>query len=852
MKRKRESDLEREIRTHLELEAAERIRDGASPEEARHAAARAFGNVTRVREDAREVWTWMWLERIAQDVRYALRTLRRSPGFTAGAVLILALGISASTAMFSVINAVLLTPLPVREPDRIAAVWQTNPARHVRQFSVSLPLYRDWQARSRSWESLAALKSGSIDVLTGQDPERLPALFVTPNAFALFGQSLSLGRSFSREEDRPGGAPAAILADGLWRRAYGADPRVIGRTILIDARPHTIVGVAPAEFLPATGIEVFLPLTPFTEDRRGMSDLDVYGRLRRGLSLDQASSEMSTLANQIEREFPEDHAGWGVRVVPIADVVVGGSLQRALYFLLMAVGVLLVIMCANLSGLLLVRASSRTREIAIRTALGGGRARIVRQLVTESVLLALLGGTAGVLVAVGSTEFLRSVAAASLPRADRIDIDVRVLIFACVVTIVAGVAAGLVPGFQASRLDVQRGLRETSLSVVSGRSLPRSVLVVAQLALSIVLLAAAGLMIRTLDRLARLDLGFRPERILTMQVAPRINAEAFFATLLQRVARLPSVTAVGVTSGAPMTSGNTSLNVFPVGVAAIPETKSIQADWRIVSQNYFRAMEISLLAGRDFTPRDNETAPKVIVVNRSLARMLWGGADPIGRQVNPGGGTSYSTVIGVVEDVRSRDPGIPPAPAYYLSAYRGVWGPMTLVIRTSAEARELVPLVRSEVQALDATLPIFRIQTMTDLVRGRTAPQRLVTGLLGAFASAAFLLAIFGIYAVVAFATEQRTREVGIRLALGATRVHVLRPLMREGATLIAFGATLGIAIAIPVTQLMRGLLTDVSPGDPATFAAVTALLTIASVAACYVPARRALKVDPIVALRAE
>jgi predicted permease len=476
----------------------------------------------------------------------------------------------------------------------------------------------------------------------------------------------------------------------------------------------------------------------------------------------------------------------------------------------------------------------------------------VRQLVTESVLLAMLGGAAGIALTIGSMESLRTFAAASLPRAGHIDVDPRVLLFACAATLITGVLAGLVPALQASRLDVQRGLKVTSHSLMSGSSVPRNALIIAQLALSIVLVAAAGLMLRTLDRLSRIDLGFTPERILTVQVAPRANPEAFFATLLERVARLPKVDAVGATSGAPMTSGNTSLNVFPVGWAAIPEAKSVQADWRIVSQDYFRAMEVSLLKGRVFTPHDDEAAPKVIIVNRSLAKMLWGDGDPLGRQVNPGGGTSYSTVIGVVDDVRSHNPAVPPAPSYYMSAYRGVWGPMTLVIRTSADAHQLVPLIRTEVKALDPTLPVYQIRTMDDLVRERIAPQRLMASLLAIFASLALLLTVVGIYGVIAYATVQRTREVGIRLALGAQHLHVLGPLVREGAMLIGGGAALGIAIALPVTQLMRGLLTDVSPADPLTFAATTALLTVASLVACYVPARRALRVDPVVALRAE
>lgn len=849
---RRDDDLQREIRQHLELEAEERKAEGLSQEDARRAAALAFGNVAGVREDVRAVWFPLWLQQAGQDLRYALRVARRTPSFTLGAILVLAVGISASTTIFSALRAVVLAPMPFAQPVQLVRLTQTNQERGVDRFSVSLPLYRDWQIRSQSFSAIAAERIGAVTVLGLGDPQRLDAKWITHNMFPTLGLAPVAGRTFQKEDDVAGAGPVVMLSHGFWRRAFAEDPQVVGRALTINGRAFTIIGVAPPDSLNPVD-HVLLPVVPFTEDRRGSSDLEVYARLKPGVTVDQASSEMAGIAQQLGREYPEAHRGWSVGVQPLSESIVGPATPRVLYLLLAAVGVLLLVACANLSSLLLVRASSRTREIAIRAAIGGGRGRILRQLLTESLLLAALGGALGVALSFTGTRLWRTVMAGELPRAGEIGVDPWVLAFACVVTVATGILAGLAPARQMAALDVTRGLRDGSRSVAAGANWSRNALVVGQLALSVVLLTAAGLTVQTLTHLSRVDLGFTPERIVTAEIAPRERPEAFFAQLLERVRTLPGVVMAGATSNAPMTAGNLSLNVFPVGEARIAPTESVQADWRIVTDGYFGAMETPILAGRDFSVRDDDNAPKVIVVNQTLARMVWGDADSIGRQLDLGGGGGEpATVIGLVQDMRHHNPAIAPSPTYYVPAARGVWGAMTLVIRTGNDAATIMPRIRAEVAALDPALPVYDINTMEALMRQRLAPQRLVAVVLTGFSVLALLLAVLGIYGVMSYATRQRAREAAIRLALGATRRNVIWSLVREGGTLVAAGAVIGLAAAVPLSRLIGTMLTGVSPGDPFTMAVAVGVLAAAALVACYLPARRTSRMSPIQTLRGE
>jgi putative ABC transport system permease protein len=851
-RRHRDGDLEDELQFHLDMTEQQLRRSGMSDADARREARRRMGGTTQVIEAYRDQRGLPFAETVLQDLRYGLRTLWHAPGFTTAAVITLALGIGATTAIFTIINALIVRPLPLHEPHALVWLRETNPARKITQFSVSYANYVDWRDRSQSWEALAASGNRSVNLIARGNPERLRAQFMTSNLIPMLRLNVALGRAFVPEEDDPGRSNVVILSNELWRRAFGGDPNVLGRPVTIDGKPHTIVGVAPAAFGMSGSTDLFLPLGPFAQNERSRHELDVVGRLKAGVTREQAASEMAVLARQIEKEHPDDNAGWSVGLIPLAEVIVDRDTRGMLFLLFGASGLVLLVACANFSSLLLVRASTRVRELAIRSAIGGGRGRLVRQFVTETLLLSVLGGGAGVLVANWGVYLVAAVAPTNLPRAAEISVDGRVWLFAGLIAVVTGVAASLLPAVHASRLDIVRGLKEATLSAVSGRRSLRSALIVAQLAISVVLLSASGLMLRTIDRLYTMPLGFNAANMITLQVEPTRDAAAFFTTLRERILALPGVQAVGVTSGAPMNTFNTSLHVFPSGPALIPQTESIQSDWRIVDAEYFRTMEIPILTGRSFTPGDNEHAQKVVVLNETLAKMLWGEGDPIGKRVSPGGGDDYSTVVGVVGDVRSHTPAVAPSPAYYMSAYNGIWGPMTVMIRTSGPANAIASSVRSEVRALDPTLPVFEIKSMEELLRERVTPQRTVTGLLVSFAGVALVLAAVGVYGVMAFAARQRTREVGVRLALGAQRLDVLAPLMRDGAVLIVAGTALGLMLALATTQFMRGLLTDVRPGDPLTLTAATLVLAVVSLVACYVPARRALNVHPLAVLRSE
>lgn len=850
--KKRDADLQREIRLHLELETEERKAEGLSEDAARRSAAVAFGDVNTVRENASAVWFPLWLQQAGQDLRYALRVARRTPAFTLGAILVLAIGISASTTIFGALKAVVLEPMPYSQPAQLVRLAQTNQERGVKSFSTSLPLYRDWQARSQSFSAMGAERGGAVTVQGLGDPRHLDARWITHSMFSLLGLTPTLGRGFRQDDDAPGAARVVMLSHGFWQRAFGGDTGVLNRTLTIDGRAYTIIGVAPPDAL-NTSDHVLLPAVPFTEDRRGASDLDVYARLKPNVSISQASSEMAAIASQLAGEHPEHHRGWSVSVVPLADSVVGSGTPRVLYLLLAAVGLLLLITCANLSSLFLVRASARTREIAIRAAIGGGRGRILRQLLTESLLLAFAGGALGVMLSFSGTRLWRTVMADDIPRAGEITVDLWVLAFAFVVSVVTGVLAGFAPARQMSRLDVTQGLRDGFRSVTASGNWARNMLVIGQLALSVVLLAAAGLTVRTLSHLNRVDLGFTPSQVMTARLAPRDRPEAFFADLLARVRAIPEVAMAGAVSNTPMSEGNLSLHVFPVGDARIAATESVQADWRIVTDGYFGAMETPVLAGRDFSMRDDERAPKVIIVNQTLARMVWGDRDPIGRQLDLGGGGGEpATVVGLVRDMRHHNPAVAPPPTYYVPAARGVMGAMTFVIRTDADAVTLMPRIREHVNALDPSLPVYDITTMDALMRQRLAPQRLTAGVLTGFGALALLLAVLGIYGVMAYSTRQRARESAIRLALGATRRNVIWSLVREGGALVAAGAMVGLAAAIPLSRLMDSLLTDVSPGDPLTFAVAVGTLSAAALLACYIPAYRTARTNPLETLRTD
>ncbi|MBA4137095.1 MAG: hypothetical protein C0518_07245 [Opitutus sp.] len=851
-RRRRDEEMKAEMEHHLEMQAARHRARGLGAEEARCAALREFGNLASVQERARDVRGWRWMEDAGQDFRLGVRLLGRERWFSLLGVAVIAAAIGATTALFSVLNSVVLRPLPLPEPDRVVQVWETNPERGISQFSVSFLNFVDWRERSSSWALLAAAQFPAMNAMLGDEPERLRTVEHTQDWLALFGVRIALGREPEPAEFREGAGRVVVLSDRLWRARLAADPTVVGRALTLNGANHTVIGVAAPGTGVMEGIDLFVPLRPGGRNAdRGSHDVDVYGRLRAGLAAGAAEAEMATLAAQLAREHPASNAGWSVRLESMRDSLVPPAVRRGLWYLLAAVAVVLVIACANLAGLLLARASVRTREFAVRVALGGGRGRLVRQMLAETMVMVTLGGAGGAWLAAGSIRLLRGLESVGLPRAEEVSLDGRVLAFALVATVLTGAFAAIAPALAGSRVDVQSGLKEGAGAGVA-RQRMRFGLMAGQLALAVVLLSLAALLFRSFAQLQGTELGFRGDRVLTARLAPGAQGRELVERLLDRVKALPGVEAAAATNSAPLAPQNTSNSVFPVGAAAIPTTQSVQCEWRVVSEDYFRAMQIPLLKGRAFTRADNEQAPRVAIVNQSLARQLWGDEDPIGRQISPGGGKTYTTVIGVVGDVRSRNPAQAPAPQFYLSAHRWVWETMTLVVRSNQAAEQLAPQLRAELRALEPAMPLFEVRTLDEAVGLSLAPRRVSAWLLSVFAGVAVLLTAAGLFAMIAQMMTQRTREVGIRIALGATRAEIVVPLLKDAARLAVVGLTGGWGAALVAAQFLRGMLPGVSPFDPLAFGVAAGGLLLVVGTASFVPLRRAMRVDPVVALRAE
>jgi putative ABC transport system permease protein len=796
-----------------------------------------------------------------QDIRYGVRGLWKSPGFAAAAVLVLALGIGANSAIFSVVNAVLLRSLPYANAERL--VWVGGKVGSNPRASVSPADFVDYRAQSNSFEEFAASTSVAVPLnLTGAgEPERLIGSAVTTNYFRAFGVKPLLGRTFNPEEEKTaGGPPVVVLSHGLWQRRFGADPNVIGKTVTIDGKTATIVGVAPQSFQYPAGTEVWAPLTfdsPEMKVRRAHF-LRPIGLLKPNVSLAQAQAETDVIARRLEQQYPESNTKWSLNLVPLQEQVVG-SVRTSLWVLLGAVGFVLLIACANVANLMLARATARHKEIAIRTALGASRARVVRQLLTESLLLSLLGGAVGVLLAMWSVDVLVSLAQGNVPRAAEIGIDARVLGFTLAVSVLTGAVFGLFPALRASKPDLNEVLKEGGRSSVGVRhNRVRSSLVVAEVALALMLLVGAGLLIRSFVGLQRVNPGFDPRGVLTMRVSlsrskyakPEQGAQ-FFDQLQQRVAALPGVEAVGTISELPL-SGQPNDTYFTVAEHPPQDsTQQVTADFRRINHDYFHAMSIPLLRGRPFTEQEARGDAKVVVINETLARSFFPDEDPLGKHlvIELDGKAPYE-IVGVVADVRHR--------SLETGVYQMMYVPTlkvsnnNLVLRTASDPAAMASAVRQQVAAIDKDQPVSAIRTMTDVLSESVAQQRFRTMLLAAFAAVALLLAAVGIYGVISYSVTQRTHEIGVRMALGAQRRDVVRLVVRGGLALTLLGVCLGLAGSFALTRVMSGLLFGVSATDPVTFAAITALLTAVALLACYLPARRATRVDPMVALRYE
>jgi putative ABC transport system permease protein len=803
------------------------------------------------------------MQTILQDLRYGLRMLAKKPGFTVVAVFTLALGIGANSAIFSVVNGVLLRPMPLEDPNRLIKIWETFLPGG--QGTVSVPNLKDWREQNTVFNGIAAYTFSSLN-LRGQDtPERLQGAAVSSNFFDVVGVRPRLGRAFQTGEDEAGRGRVAMLSHRLWQRAFGGDAGVVGKEILLNGENYTVIGVTPPEFrFPSRLTEVWVPLVipPDQVNNRGNHWMFTLGRLKPEVGFEQAREQMVAIAKRLEQQYPDNQAGRSVFLIPVQEETVQG-IRPALRALMFAVGFVLLIACANVANLLLARATSRRREIAVRTALGAGRLRLVRQLLTESLILALAGGALGLALAKLGVEALLVLAANFLPRANEVGLDWRVAAFTVALSLLTGVFFGLLPALQSSRSDLQSALKEGG-GAGSGAQTNwlRSALVVGEVAATLVLLIGAGLLIKSFIRLYETDLGFKAENVLTMSLAlpqakyPDVQAAAaFHQNLLDRVASLPGARSAGVINFLPLQNWGFNGGLTIEGQGPYEPGRQPLAEFRSISPDYFRTMSVPLIGGRFFTTQDQSRSAPVVIVNQTLAKQYLQGQDPIGKRIRVIG-NDWRTVVGVVGDVRQSGVTQTARAEVFVPIPQAIWTPLTqtmsLAVRAEAEPEALISAVRNAVKEIDPAQPVFNVKTMEAVVADSVSDRRLNMLLLGIFAGVALTLAVIGIYSVMSYTVSQHTREIGIRMALGARPMDVLMLVVGQGMGLTLVGVCLGVAGAFGLTRLMETLLYGVTATDPLTFAVISALLVVVALVACCVPARRATKVDPMIALRNE
>jgi putative ABC transport system permease protein len=795
------------------------------------------------------------LDVLRQDIRYAVRSLRRARLFALTAIATLALGVGANAAIFSVVHAVALRPLPYDEPDRLLRIWEDNQTLAITGFAVSLPNFVSWRERSKTMD-LAAFQDGGVTLRGTGDPVRVPSLTATPGLFEVLGVRPRIGRVFLSSDAELDAPPVALITEGLWARQFGSDPSVVGRSVMVGATASTIVGVLPDESVP-TDAECFLPLRiNLAEEDRNDHTARVIARVRPGVTRVQAESELVEIARQLEREYPDSNKGWGVTVSTLYESIVPDETRRALFIVLGAVCCVLLIACANVANLMLARAAGRGREIAVRLAIGAGRRRLVRQVLTEGLLLTLAGGATGVLVAFWTVPVLRRWLPASLPRADDVGVNGTVLLFSMGLCITTGLLFAVLPALAGSRADVLDALKQDARGHSGGPQRTRQVLAAAQIALATMLLVGAGLFVQTLQRLERVNVGFDPSHVMsaTMGLAgERYTAPGaawgFYQRLVERLEASPGIDSAAITSSAPFSGGNTGQPIEAVGPSRL-EGKSLQADWRMVSPSYFRTLRIPLVRGELFS--GNRQADEfAIVLSDGMARRIWGDDDPLGRQITvPPVGTFR--VIGIVGDVRNLELALDPNPTMYISTARWLWPAMTVVVRAAGQSAQAPALLRSAVRELDPQLAIYDVQTSQDQNTESAAQPRVSAWLVGLFALMATVLSAIGIYGVLAYLVSQRKQEIGIRMALGAGRPAVLRLFLARGLGLAFAGVGAGIVGAMLAARWIESVMFGVSARDPWTVAAAAALTTGIAVLASYVPARRATRIDPLSALRVD
>lgn len=802
---------------------------------------------------------------ILHDIRYALRTLGRNPGFTAVAVLALALGIGPNSAIFSIVSAVLLRPLPVHEPERVVTMWETLKSRGIGQIPVSSNDYLDWKAQSRSFESVAAayaMPECGYNVVAGGEPERVPGGNASAEFVEVMGFKPFLGRTFSADEDRPGGPPAALVSYSFWQRRLNGDAAAVGRAIPIDGVPRTIVGVLPSDFSKLANVDIWLPtaIDP-AKNARGNRNYGIFARLKPGVTVLEARAEIEGITKRLERQYPETNEGVGVMVIPMHQLFTG-SIAPALAILMGAVSLLLLLACSNVANLLLARASGRRKEIALRTALGAQRGRIIRQLLTESLLLSLAGGAVGLLFAHWCAGLLRTVMPDFLPLLKQISVDWRVAAFTVAISVITGMLFGIAPAWRAARTDLNDVLKASGRAGAA-RDVQRirSVLLVGEMALAVVLAAAAGLLAKSFIRLLSVNPGIRTANVLTMQVTlpwakykePQ-QRTAFFRDVTARIESLPGVQSAGAIQALPMRSNFLNMRFavasFEIaGEPPVPRGQEPLADYRIVTPGFFRTANVALRDGRNLSERDTADAPAAAVVNESLVRQHLKGRNPVGRRIKVG--EEQAEIVGVVADVKLYGLDSKIEPAIYLPHAQRPSDAMSVLVHSTQDPASLAAAVRREVLALDAEQPIADVKTMETVVSDSLMFRRVAMIMLAVFAGLALALSTVGIYGLTAYSVTQQTQEIGVRVALGARRIDVLRLVVGRGLWLALIGTAIGTAGAFAAARVMKGLLFGVAATDATVLIAVPFGLLIVSVLASYVPARRAARVDPISALRA-
>ncbi|MBV9222819.1 MAG: ABC transporter permease [Acidobacteriaceae bacterium] len=854
-RRSLEKDLQDEIQSHLAAEIRKRTERGESPDSAREAVLREFGNTALVEEVTRDMWGFTGLEQLMQDTRFAVRTLRKSPVFTLVALLVLALSIGSTTMIFTAVHAVLLRPLAFPDSGRLVALWEVPPETK-KPNVVALNNFVVWKESSRSFEVMAAYFQLPANVLSGGNSDQVPGLRVTADFFHVLGAPPLLGRTFRPGEYDRDAPRRVVLSYGFWQRRFGGRPDIIGQRISIDASHHEVIGVLPPDFrFPGVKADLYTPLPITLDEGRNYS---VIARLRKGITPVAAKSEIAAIANRTAQQNPALNAGWSATVIPLLDQTIG-AIRPVLLTLFAAVSLLLLLACVNIANLLLMRSARRAREISVRLALGAGSFRIARQLLVESLFLSALGGALGVFLAAG---IIRLVVVSlpptlSIPRMQEITFDWTVCAFSILVTFLAGLLFGLAPALVALKTNVVRDLHGTTRSVTSGLTVRKS-LVIAETALAFVLVAAAGLMTRSFLRLIHIDPGFHAEHVITLRMLLLpVRDEAFHAEvtdqILQRVRTLPGVLAAGSIGVLPMIGTNSGTWYGRADRPDPPLNQRGGGDVSIITPGYFRALGIPVLKGRDFDERDRPGAPRVAVINQTAARMLFGREDPIGKLVRVWWTHSPKVeVVGVIADIRHSQLTAPPDPCLFMPNDQAPFPFSSLVVRTMGDPSQLTAAIREQIRQVDADQGIAEVETMSQLIADSVARQRFETILFAAFGSVALLLACLGIYGVIAYSVAQRTREVGIRVALGATRASVFRMVMGDGFRLTVIGIIAGGAGAVFLTRYLRTLLFETQPNDPPTLIAVSGLLIFVALLACYIPAARAMTVDPSVVLREE